>query len=419
LWTDPLHGLFFGDVVRSVEEALIYEGGIWFYVHVAYSYGLVLLSMFFFIQAFFRSKGLYRQQITAMLIGALVPMFTNLASLAGYIPFPGLDLTPLAFTVTGIFFAIALYRLGLLDIIPVARDSVVEEMSDGMLVLDAQNRILDINPAARTLIGIGDGPAIGKPAPELLSEWSDLVDRFRETLAAQEELQLPNGTTIDLRITPLYSWGETPRGRLIILRDVSERVLIEDELRHVNEQLKRQLAENEALQARLREQAIRDPLTGLFNRRFLEETLAREIAERERDKMPLSVALLDIDEFKTLNDTYGHAVGDRMLQGLAQILQDSIRSGDIVCRFGGEEFVVVMPGASRSTAVVRMDHVRQAFQSLQLDHAGETLSTTLSAGVASYLDDGSNRDELLDAADRAMYLAKQGGRNLVSALESS
>ncbi len=417
LWTDPQHGLFFGDVIRSADQALIFAGGFWFYVHVIYSYGLILHSMSLFTRAILKAKDLYRQQIIAMLTGALIPVAINVMVFFGYVPFPGLDLTPLAFTVTGLFFAIALYRLGLLDIIPVARESVVDEMSDGMLVLDTQNRILDINPAARKLLEIGDRTAIGKHSAEVLAHWSTTIERFRETLTTQEEMLLPNGITIDLRITPLYGWGNSFRGRLIILRDISDRIQIEAKLRDLNYKLQGQLSENEALQSKLMEQAIRDPLTGLFNRRYLEESLSREISQRGRDRRPLSVGMLDIDKFKVLNDTYGHAVGDRMLQSLAQILREHTRGGDIVCRFGGEEFVVVMPGADKNTALLRLDYVRQTFENLQLDHNGEALSSTISAGVASHLEDGITRDELLEAADQAMYLAKERGRNLVTALD--
>jgi diguanylate cyclase (GGDEF)-like protein len=124
--------------------------------------------------------------------------------------------------------------------------------------------------------------------------------------------------------------------------------------------------------------------------------------------------MLDIDHFKQFNDTYGHAAGDRMLQSLAAILQTNTRAGDIVCRYGGEEFAVVLPGASNGTARARMEFCRQSFERQALAYDGMELRSTLSAGIASFPADGDEVNLLLDRADKALYLAKEKGRNLVS-----
>jgi diguanylate cyclase (GGDEF)-like protein/PAS domain S-box-containing protein len=171
------------------------------------------------------------------------------------------------------------------------------------------------------------------------------------------------------------------------------------------------------LQKELEEQAIRDSLTGLYNRRFLDETLARELSRAERDKYSVSVVMLDLDHFKMFNDTYGHDVGDMMLKQLGKLLSSQVRAGDIACRFGGEEFVVVMPKASLSVAKQRANDWRMKFESQILIHEGEVLSATLSAGVAVYPLHGNTSDEIIRKADQAMYAAKAAGRNLVSMAE--
>jgi diguanylate cyclase (GGDEF)-like protein/PAS domain S-box-containing protein len=171
------------------------------------------------------------------------------------------------------------------------------------------------------------------------------------------------------------------------------------------------------LQKELEEQAIRDSLTGLYNRRFLDETLTRELSRAERDKYSVSVVMLDLDHFKMFNDTYGHDVGDMMLKQLGKLLASQVRAGDIACRFGGEEFVVVMPKASLSVAKQRANDWRMKFESQILIHNGEVLNATLSAGVAVYPVHGTSGDEIIRKADQAMYAAKAAGRNLVISAE--
>jgi diguanylate cyclase (GGDEF)-like protein/PAS domain S-box-containing protein len=167
------------------------------------------------------------------------------------------------------------------------------------------------------------------------------------------------------------------------------------------------------LQKELEEQAIRDSLTGLYNRRFLDETLTRELSRAERDKYSVSVVMLDLDHFKNFNDSYGHDVGDLMLKQLGKLLTSQVRAGDIACRYGGEEFVVVMPKASLSVARQRANDWRIKFESLAVEHEGEVLNATLSAGVAVFPLHGTTGDEVIRRADQAMYEAKNAGRNQV------
>jgi diguanylate cyclase (GGDEF)-like protein/PAS domain S-box-containing protein len=171
------------------------------------------------------------------------------------------------------------------------------------------------------------------------------------------------------------------------------------------------------LQKELEEQAIRDSLTGLYNRRFLDETLSRELSRAERDKYSVSVVMLDLDHFKVFNDTYGHDVGDMMLKQLGKLLTSQVRAGDIACRFGGEEFVVVMPKASLSVARQRANDWRQRFESQILIFEGDVLNATLSAGVSVYPMHGTTSEEIIRKADQAMYAAKAAGRNMVITAE--
>jgi diguanylate cyclase (GGDEF)-like protein/PAS domain S-box-containing protein len=169
------------------------------------------------------------------------------------------------------------------------------------------------------------------------------------------------------------------------------------------------------LRERLRLQAIRDPLTGLFNRQYLEETLPRECQLAQRRKSPLSVAMLDIDHFKEINDGYGHEAGDEVLRELGGLLRAAVRSSDIACRYGGEEFVLVMLDADLATAASRLEQIRLDIKRRQCVYRGRPLpSITVSFGVSEFPVHGRLPGELLRSADEALYAAKRAGRDRIA-----
>jgi diguanylate cyclase (GGDEF)-like protein/PAS domain S-box-containing protein len=171
---------------------------------------------------------------------------------------------------------------------------------------------------------------------------------------------------------------------------------------------------NLRLEETLRSQSIRDPLTGLFNRRYMEESLEREVRRAVRNRASVGIIMLDIDHFKAINDTYGHDAGDALLRAVGSVLQRSIRAEDIACRYGGEEFTLILPEASLPDAAQRADHLRHAVRQLVVPHRRQTLPMiSLSAGVAIYPDHGPATDAVLRAADAALYEAKARGRDRV------
>jgi diguanylate cyclase (GGDEF)-like protein len=171
---------------------------------------------------------------------------------------------------------------------------------------------------------------------------------------------------------------------------------------------------NLRLRETLRGQSIRDPLTGLFNRRYMEETLDRELSRAERERRPLSLILLDIDRFKQFNDSFGHEAGDRVLASLGTLLRGASRAGDVACRYGGEEFVLILPEAPLSDARRRAEEIRDAIRGLRVTHGGRPLETVrCSMGVAAFPEHGEAGGALLRAADAALYRAKREGRDQV------
>jgi diguanylate cyclase (GGDEF)-like protein len=173
----------------------------------------------------------------------------------------------------------------------------------------------------------------------------------------------------------------------------------------------RELIENEA---RLLELSHHDPLTGLLNRRYLEEMFTREILRAARKKYPIGIIMADIDHFKQFNDTHGHAAGDVVLVQVAHFLQAHVRETDFTCRYGGEEFLMILPEATREITQIRAEQIREEIQALKIEYEGKPLETvTLSLGVAMFQEHGSTKEALFNAVDGALYRAKHEGRNRV------
>jgi diguanylate cyclase (GGDEF)-like protein/PAS domain S-box-containing protein len=171
---------------------------------------------------------------------------------------------------------------------------------------------------------------------------------------------------------------------------------------------------NLRLRETLRRQAIRDPLTGLFNRRYMEETLDRELKRSTRTGSPVAVIMMDLDHFKDYNDTFGHNAGDELLSALGNLVRSEIRGEDIACRYGGEEFLLIIPGTSMEVAQERAELLRLAVKEMH-EHQGNLKPITLSLGVAVYPVHGATGLDLILAADAALYQAKRAGRDRVIA----
>jgi len=396
-----------------------YTRGLWYIINIFYSYALIGFALLLLSQGVLRSSPLYLNQYRLLLVAALLPWMASVYSEYKFDELRGLDLAPLTFGLSGIVMAISALQTRFMDLIPIARSHLIENMSDGILVLDEHNRVVDINPAMGNFV---EGKAIsylGKNAFEIFDSWMNEVDLLGDKKETRTELKVPKDPAryLDLRVTPLFSTHQLLNGRLMVFRDITERKQVEKRLRAVNERLQNQLIEIGYLQSQLREQAIRDPLTNLFNRRYLEETLDHELERAAREGYPICIEMIDLDHFKRINDTYGHEAGDQLLKAIANTLSKETRRGDFTCRFGGEEFVIVMPNINRGVAYQRARELRRTLNSLRVEYGIYELNTTISMGIACYPKDGKSRESILRAADRAMYGAKEAGRNHILAYD--
>ncbi|MBL8431291.1 MAG: GGDEF domain-containing protein, partial [Dechloromonas sp.] len=211
-------------------------------------------------------------------------------------------------------------------------------------------------------------------------------------------------------ITLLFM-GALLSGAFVLARANQRRDAMAESLRTLNRRLEEKVRQRTE---ELLQQAIRDPLTSLFNRRYLDETLPREIHRALREEQPLAVVMIDLDHFKRFNDQWGHEAGDIVLLGVAEALLDGLRASDIACRYGGEELLVVMPGADAGEAVRRITAIAARARTVGARVMGREIEAiTFSAGVATVPENGDSAEVLVRAADRALYMAKETGRDRI------
>ncbi len=419
LWSNDYHHLVYGPVemwTRHGLSELHWTPGPLYFIDTIYIYLLIAIGVWFLALSMPRNGELHRRQIKIILAGACLPLIADLIYLSPLSEYlQNLDLAPLVFTISSGFYFFAIARRQFLDVIPVAHSILINSMTDGVVVLDAHDRIVEMNPAAGEFLGIIPGRVTGRNAKEIFAAWYETTRPIWGQPALRTEINITGDVprTIDLKVAPLLDEKNRPRGRMLVFSDITARKQNEAALTAKNEQLLEQLEENRVLRDQLREQATRDPLTDLYNRRYLEEMLLRELARASRENYPVCAIMMDIDRFKLVNDTCGHKVGDEVLKALASLIVLNIRRFDVACRFGGEEFVIVMPMLSAETARQRAEFLRKEFAAMPLPCADMKAPPTLSIGLALYPSDGANGEQLINAADQALYAAKSNGRNRV------
>ncbi len=396
--TNEFHHLIWRDFIRQEylgEVLYVYVHGPMFWIHVVFAFASVGAAIILLLQEYLRSTPVYRKQYSAFILAALVPLMGGLLYVLNWNPVPGLDITALSFAATGVFIAYGVQAYGLLDLVPIARHTVVEILEDGMIVIDLRNRIVDVNQAVLNMFNFTK-PPLGEDVFMTFQNHPMLAATLLQKPSTPMEISLPGKPErhIDVRLTEILDGKGQTEGHIVILRDISDRKQIEAALEEKSRQMERM--------------TITDDLTGLFNRRYIDQTIEREFRRAERQNINLAVALFDIDDFKQVNDGFGHPCGDEALRSVAKAINANIRSTDIAARMGGDEFLIIFPQTSRDDAWHIMERLRQYLS--EVEYVCGHLSLSISGGVIDWAK-GDSAVETIRRVDHLLYEAKRQGKN--------
>ena len=307
--------------------------------------------------------------------------------------------------------AVALFRCQLFAMVPLAREKVVEDLGDPVIVIDRLGRLVDLNRSAERITGVELRSAIARPAARVLQSHPKLVELLESRPCSLADDAEKADMTVEgaesprhfaVTCSPVTTDKGDYLGKVLVMHDVTER---------------------ERLLKQTRELANRDDLTGIPNRRHFFELTEREYERARRHRIPLTFLLMDVDHFKTVNDTFGHRVGDHLLRELAEVCQTALRTSDLLGRVGGEEFAVLLPETGLEDAIEVAGRLREVVESLRVNANADTsdavIAVTASMGLAQ-LNHGDLLEKdtfqtLYERADRALYAAKRSGRNTVVA----
>ncbi|GGD82271.1 histidine kinase N-terminal 7TM domain-containing diguanylate cyclase [Paenibacillus nasutitermitis] len=403
--TNDFHHLFYqslylrSDAPTPLVDIVMGKGYI---LHGCYTFACLFVGGILLIRRLISSSA-YRKQILTMLITLYVPMTGAFLYLMGLTPY-GMDPVPVLMSFTSGLYIWSILSMGMLTVAPIARENIFDSMRDGVIVLDINDHVVDYNPAAMRMIPVLDASAIGKsihdisfPLKEGQAANAEKSGNPRTQHLEQDEYEIKwqNGSETSyyqIRSSPVIKRDGKHAGRTIIMIDVTERTLLHNELHLL---------------------ATTDGLTGIYNRTCFMELCRKALTDGQSKGGTFCLILLDIDHFKSINDTYGHAVGDRAIQHAIALCKPFIRTEDVFGRYGGEEFVIGLPDLSIDEAGSIAEQIRSALASGPLLTPAGPLVITASFGVVEAATAGHSLEALLSLADEALYQAKRTGRNNV------
>jgi diguanylate cyclase (GGDEF)-like protein len=391
------HTFFYESYQLSTMGAIIVFEKVYgpgFYLWAAFAYIATLIGGVLLMRSIIFVPGRLRKQSYAILLVVLIILVPNALYLTARNPIAPYDPTSITFVLIGFIFLASLRWIRFLDVVPIAHDLVLDNIASGVIILDNFLHVMEMNPAAERILNHSEDSVINRPFNSLFPSHQHLAEHIQGEEEFKTEIVIEQTGTYEFRAFPIINTTNEIQGRVIMLYDITAWKLAELELR---------------------KQAITDPLTGLYNRRHFFTLAGASLQQARRYHNPLSILMIDLDHFKNVNDTYGHAAGDQVLQAFASHLLKTMRTADICGRYGGEEFVILMPETSCGSAALSANRLREwiSEQPIIVDH--HHIYLTVSVGVAE-LDMALDHqvDTLINRADEALYNAKRQGRNVVT-----
>lgn len=398
-YTNDFHHLFYKDMrmnYKSLFPLVELTKGPAYWVHIFYTYIVLIIGMTLFFKMYLSSVKVVREQIIMMILGTAAPWILNVIYVLG-MSWYNIDLEPFGFALSGIFYSWAIYKFNLLRLTPIALSKVFESMKDGVILLDFENNITNFNNSAKKIIPeLGELNSGGNKVQDIFRNYPEILNCLDYNEVSDCQLcvhDISGQKYFDFSITTVYESEDVILGRIMVLSDITRQ---------------------REMVLRLDKLASTDELTQLYNRRHFYERCQSEIDRATRYGRPLSFIIFDIDHFKSINDNYGHHVGDLVLKHISNICKSNMRSSDIVARYGGEEFAVLLPETTTDIAITIAEKLRQLINSKP--YIGDDLKVNITSSFGVHGFNGHKDEklsELMIKADRALYKAKNYGRNRV------
>ncbi|MCS5502779.1 diguanylate cyclase [Lysinibacillus sp. A4] len=368
------------------------EIGIWYIIHGIFTFGCMFVSFLLVLIHWKETTKAYRQQLIALMCGQLIPMITAFIYLLGLTP-QGVDPVPMVLWASSFLYLWSINSSRLFRVMPVAKDAIFHSINDGVIVLDESARLIEFNQACSKVFPQLTRFMIGRDIGETWIEVTGQLMPFTlEAVVNTQDIEMVlSDHTYQVRVTELQHVNHG-KGLLLIFTDITE------------------LKE---LQRQLEQLAFYDELTQIYNRRAFFQQCNQAYSEARESSSAFTVILMDIDHFKNVNDTYGHAIGDQLLVHVVKVCQSVLKKGELFARYGGEEFVLALKDSTLLEGQALANLLCNSVESQPLMTTEGAIRTTISCGVAEGTKGQETLYQLLNNADKALYAAKQAGRNRV------
>ena len=395
VWSNDVNGLFRQNIYLDTSGAFPVVGktyGPLFWVFSAYNFAVSLLTLIVLVKGLMQKTHLYKAQAFALSLGLLLPLCSSALYVTRVIHHI-VDITPMIISFSALVISWGIFRYRLFDIVKVAYSMVIHEMNTGLIIVDNEGAVLESNPAAMDMLCLEQQPLIGTKIHIFLGAFPQLIRLYEGKTNAIEEMVINNGEDThyyEVSLKKLGSSNQTPIGWIIQIYDITKRKLEAVKIMHM---------------------ASHDVLTGLINRGHFQSIFLEEMAYAQKTGSSFAIAYMDLDDFKMINDTYGHEAGDEYLRETGRRLSSVLRASDIVARYGGDEYVILFPSIQDNDELELIsERIFSAFKK-SFQYGSLTTQIKASIGFSVYPRDGVCLDTLVNKADRAMYLIKAAQKN--------